>query len=43
MYSAYARTHSPFQNSDIVASGAPSLEELKLLEPFEELGIHVVR
>src|ERR1700728_3404042 len=34
MYGAYARTHSPFQNSDMVASGPPSPEELKLLEPF---------
>ncbi len=34
MYSAYARTHSPFQNSDLMASGPPSPEELKLLEPF---------
>ena len=34
MYGAYARTSSPFQNSDMVASGTPSPEELKLLEPF---------
>jgi microcin C transport system substrate-binding protein len=34
MYGAYARTRSPFQNSDMVASGLPSPEELKLLEPF---------
>jgi microcin C transport system substrate-binding protein len=34
MYGAYARTSSPFQNSDMVASGMPSPEELKLLEPF---------
>jgi microcin C transport system substrate-binding protein len=34
MYSAYARTISPFQNSDMVATGLPSPEELKLLEPF---------
>ncbi|MFB9270138.1 extracellular solute-binding protein [Bradyrhizobium erythrophlei] len=34
MYGAYARTASPFQNSDMVASGPPSPEELKLLEPF---------
>ena len=34
MYGAYARTSSPFQNSDMVASGLPSAEELKLLEPF---------
>ncbi len=34
MYGAYARTFSPFQNSDMVANGPPSPEELKLLEPF---------
>jgi microcin C transport system substrate-binding protein len=34
MYGAYARTVSPFQNSDMVAKGPPSSEELKLLEPF---------
>ncbi|MET3275587.1 microcin C transport system substrate-binding protein [Bradyrhizobium japonicum] len=35
MYGAYARTVSPFQNSDLMAGdSAPSPEELKLLEPF---------
>ena len=34
MYGAYARTHSPFQNSDMMAKGEPSPEELALLEPF---------
>jgi microcin C transport system substrate-binding protein len=34
MYGAYARTRSPFQNSNLVAEGMPSPEELKLLEPF---------
>ena len=34
MYGAYARTCSPFQNSDMMAIGPPSPEELKLLEPF---------
>ena len=34
MYGAYARTISPFQNSDMVATGLPSPDELKLLEPF---------
>jgi len=34
MYGAYVRTHSPFQNSDLMASGPPSSEELELLEPF---------
>jgi microcin C transport system substrate-binding protein len=34
MYGAYARTVSPFQNSDMMAKGPPSPAELKLLEPF---------
>ena len=34
MYGAYARTQSPFQNSDMTVSGPPSPEELALLEPF---------
>ena len=34
MYGAYVRTVSPFQNSDLMASGPPSPEELVLLEPF---------
>lgn len=34
MYDAYARTVSPFQNSDMVAEGPPPPEELALLEPF---------
>jgi microcin C transport system substrate-binding protein len=34
MYGAYARTVSPFQNSDMVANGPPPPEELELLEPF---------
>jgi microcin C transport system substrate-binding protein len=34
MYGAYARTHSPFQNSDMMANGPPSPEELALLAPF---------
>ena len=34
MYGAYARTQSPFQNSDMMAKGLPSPDELKLLEPF---------
>ena len=34
MYGAYARTRSLFQNSDMVAEGPPSSEELRLLEPF---------
>ena len=34
MYGAYKRTQSPFQNSDMMANGPPSPEELTLLEPF---------
>lgn len=34
MYGAYARTISPFQNTDMMAAGLPSPEELRLLEPF---------
>jgi microcin C transport system substrate-binding protein len=34
MYGAYVRTHSPFQNSDLMAVGPPSPEEVALLEPF---------
>ncbi len=34
MYGAYTRTESPFQNSEMMASGMPSPEEIKLLEPF---------
>ncbi|MET0970771.1 MAG: extracellular solute-binding protein [Tardiphaga sp.] len=34
MYGAYVRTVSPFQNSDMMATGMPSPEELAFLEPF---------
>ena len=34
MYSSYDRTHSVFQNSEMMAKGKPSAEELALLEPF---------
>jgi len=34
MYGAYKRTHSVFQNSDLMAVGKPSAAELALLEPF---------
>ncbi len=34
MYGSYDRTHSYFQNSEMMAKGAPSPEEVKLLEPF---------
>jgi microcin C transport system substrate-binding protein len=34
MYGAYQRTHSVFQNSDMMAKGPPGEDELKLLEPF---------
>jgi microcin C transport system substrate-binding protein len=33
-YGAYLRTASPFQNSDLMATGLPSPEEVALLEPF---------
>ena len=34
MYGAYERTHSFFQNSDMMATGKPGPDELALLEPF---------
>jgi microcin C transport system substrate-binding protein len=34
MYGAYQRTHSVFQNSDMMAVSRPGAEELALLEPF---------
>ena len=34
MYGSYERTVSVFQNSDMMAEGKPSAEELALLEPF---------
>ena len=34
MFGAYARTQSFFQNSDMMAKGKPSPEELELLEPY---------
>ena len=34
MYGSYDRTHSVFQNSDMMAKGKPSAAELVLLEPF---------
>jgi microcin C transport system substrate-binding protein len=34
MYGAYKRTASVFQNSEMMAEGPPSAEELALLEPF---------
>jgi len=34
MYGSYQRTHSVFQNSDMMADGPPSAEETALLEPF---------
>ncbi len=33
-YSAYTRTSSYFENTDLAATGLPSPEEVKLLEPF---------
>lgn len=34
MYSSYERTHSVFQNSDLMANGKPGPDERALLEPF---------
>jgi microcin C transport system substrate-binding protein len=34
MYGAYQRTHSVFQNSDMMAIGRPGADEIVLLEPF---------
>ncbi|ARP98796.1 extracellular solute-binding protein [Pseudorhodoplanes sinuspersici] len=34
MYGSYDRTHSVFQNSDMMAVGKPGEDELKILEPF---------
>jgi microcin C transport system substrate-binding protein len=34
MYGSYDRTHSVFQNSDMMANGKPGPDELALLEPF---------
>ena len=34
MYGSYDRTHSVFQNSDMMAKGKPDQAELALLEPF---------
>jgi microcin C transport system substrate-binding protein len=34
MYGSYDRTHSVFQNSDMMANGKPDAAELALLEPF---------
>jgi microcin C transport system substrate-binding protein len=34
MYGSYDRTHSAFQNSDLMAKGPPSADEVALLEPF---------
>jgi microcin C transport system substrate-binding protein len=33
-YGAYARTQSYFENSELAASGLPSPDELKILEPY---------
>jgi len=34
MYGSYDRTHSYFQNSEMMANGPPAPEEVALLEPF---------
>src|SRR5207244_9265806 len=36
MHGSYERTHSVFQNSDMMAAGKPGPEELALLEPFRD-------
>ena len=36
MFDAYARTQSCFQNSEMMAKGKPSKEELALLEPYKD-------
>jgi microcin C transport system substrate-binding protein len=36
MYGSYDRTHSYFQNSEMMAEGKPSAEELALLEPYRD-------
>jgi microcin C transport system substrate-binding protein len=36
MYGSYQRTHSVFQNSDMMAVGKPSADELTLLESFRD-------
>ncbi len=36
MYGSYDRTHSVFQNSDLMAKGPPSADEVALLEPFRD-------
>ena len=36
MYGSYERTHSVFQNSEMMAKGEPSAEEIALLEPFRD-------
>ena len=36
MYGSYDRTHSYFQNSEMMAEGKPSAEEVALLEPYRE-------
>jgi microcin C transport system substrate-binding protein len=36
MYGSYERTHSVFQNSDLMAKGKPAPEEVALLEPFRD-------
>ena len=38
MYGAYERTHSPFQNSDMMANGPPSPEELEAARAVSRQG-----
>ena len=36
MYGSYQRTHSVFQNSEMMARGEPSPDEIAVLEPFRD-------
>jgi microcin C transport system substrate-binding protein len=36
MYGSYERTHSVFQNSNMMAMGTPDADEIALLEPFRD-------
>jgi microcin C transport system substrate-binding protein len=36
MYGSYDRTHSVFQNSNMMAAGRPGADELAVLEPFRD-------
>jgi microcin C transport system substrate-binding protein len=36
MYGSFERVHSPYQNSNLMATGKPGADELALLEPFRD-------